>query len=294
MPIMADALADPKLRRELITPEGIDLRLQLATLGERVGAFMLDLAIIVLVLAAFTLLTILALLMTGGAGLSRMQAVAVIWLLGFFVLRNGYFIAFELGMRAATPGKRMMRMRIVARDGGRLTGEAIVARNAMRELELFLPLSFLGYETSQGLADWGTSLAGLAWAGIFLIFPLLNRDRLRVGDLIAGTWVVRQPRRQLRHALVEHRFVPQFQFSEAQLGAYGEFELQKLEEVLRNEEELSVIVVARTIRARIDWTGPAGDDLEFLRAYYTALCQRLERNMLFGNRRRDKYDGKSI
>lgn len=273
--------------RAFVTPEGVDLRLHLASVGERAGAFVLDLVII---LGALILLTIAALFALVGGGAAAAQAVAAIWLLGFFVLRNFYFTAFELGTRSATIGKRMMKLRVVARNGRRLSGHAVIARNAMRELEFFLPLSFLAYESSQGLADTVTALAGLAWSGVFLLFPFLNRDHMRVGDLIAGTWVTRLPRRSLGASVVEHRELPRYAFTDAQLNAYGEFELQKLEEVLRRQDELAMIVVARTIRTRIGWTGADGDELAFLRAYYAALCKRLERNMLFGKRRRDKHE----
>src|SRR3546814_9024800 len=60
-----------------------------------------------------------------------------------------WFIGFELGSRAATPGKRLMGIRVVARDGGRLTADAVVARNLIRELELFLPLMMLGAGASE-------------------------------------------------------------------------------------------------------------------------------------------------
>jgi uncharacterized RDD family membrane protein YckC len=209
--------------------------------------------------------------------------------LAAFALRNGYFIAFELGMRAATPGKRAMKLRVVARDGGRLTGEAVIARNLMRELEFFLPLSFLFAPGGEGWLDIAAKLASVVVVFIFLCFPLFNRDRLRVGDLIAGTWVVHVPRRELGRSVGERAAEPRYVFTDQQLAAYGEFELQKLEEVLRREDELSVIVVARAIRTRIGWTGSEADDYGFLQAYYTALCQRLERGMLFGKRRADKY-----
>ncbi len=282
---MADGLTLDRLQREFVTSEGVDLRLRLGSFGERAGAFAIDL---VIMLAALIGLTIVLLLVGLGA-LAGGQLIAVLWLLGFFVLRNGYFIAFELGMRAATPGKRALKLRVVARDGGRLTGEAVVARNVMRELEFYLPLSFLVYAGSLGAAGFGTSLAGLAWAGVFLFFPLFNRDRLRVGDLVAGTWVVSIPRRQLGESVIDRAPAARFAFTEAQLGAYGEFELKTLEDVIRREDDLSVIVVARSIRNRIGWPDE-GRDMEFLQAYYTALCQRLERNMLFGKRRRDKYE----
>jgi uncharacterized RDD family membrane protein YckC len=276
--------------REFVTPEGVDLGLHLGSVGERAGAFLLDLLIIAGVLVAFTLVTIFLIIGAASSGPVALQAVAAIWLLGFFLLRNFYFTAFELGTRSATIGKRVMKLRVVARDGRRLSGHAVVARNAMRELEFFLPLSFLAYESSQGLADFAMSAAGLLWSGCFLLFPLFNRDHMRVGDLIAGTWVVRLPRRRLGASVVGHEALDRYVFTDQQLAAYGEFELQKLEEVLRRQDELAMLVVARTIRTRIGWTGPDGDELAFLRAYYAALCTRLERGMLFGKRRRDKHE----
>lgn len=276
--------------REFVTPEGVDLGLHLGSVGERAGAFLLDLLIIAGVLVAFTLVAIFMIIGAASRGPVALQAVAAIWLLGFFLLRNFYFTAFELGTRSATIGKRVMKLRVVARDGRRLSGHAVVARNAMRELEFFLPLSFLAYESSQGLADFAMSAAGLLWSGCFLLFPLFNRDHMRVGDLIAGTWVVRLPRRRLGASVVGHEALDRYVFTDQQLAAYGEFELQKLEEVLRRQDELAMLVVARTIRTRIGWTGPDGDELAFLRAYYAALCTRLERGMLFGKRRRDKHE----
>ncbi|MBN8811309.1 MULTISPECIES: RDD family protein [Sphingomonas] len=275
-------------RRTFVTPEGVDLKLDIATIGERAGAFMLDLTVIVLTLVVLTIVLLLVLM---GTGKALAQILLMIWLLGFFALRNGYFAIFELGPRAATPGKRLMRLRVVARDGSRLRGHQVVARNAMRELELFLPLSFLAYQSSAGMATFATGLFGLLWTGIFLLFPFFNRDRLRVGDLIAGTWVVRLPRRSLNHSVASRAEPEQarYAFTDAQLSVYGEFELQKLEEVLRRNDEYSMIVVARTIRERLGMAGVEGDEHGFLEAYYTALCQRLERNMLFGKRKKDKY-----
>ncbi|NYT39688.1 RDD family protein [Sphingomonas sp. R-74633] len=275
-------------RRTFVTPEGVDLKLDIASVGERAGAVMLDIVIIVLTLVIFTLFLVFVLM---GGGKALAQAIAMIWLLGFFVLRNGYFAIFELGPRAATPGKRLMKLRVVSRSGSRLRGHQVLARNAMRELELFLPLSFAAYQSSQGLGDIATGLVGLLWTGVFALFPLFNRDRLRVGDLIAGTWVVRMPRRSLSHSVATNVAPEQsrYSFTDAQLAVYGEFELQKLEEVLRRNDDHSMIVVARTIRDRIGMLAAEGDEYAFLEAYYTALARRLERGMLFGKRKKDKY-----
>ncbi|GHH11992.1 hypothetical protein GCM10008023_11670 [Sphingomonas glacialis] len=270
------------LRRSFVTPEGVDLRIELGSAGERAGAFVIDLLAILVVLIVATIA--IAYL----AWASHQGAFAVLWLLGFFVLRNGWFALFELSGSGATPGKRLVGLRVVARDGARLTGGAVIARNAMREIELFLPLSFLGSQAVHGWADSALTLFALGWSGIFLFFPLFNRDRLRVGDLLAGTWVVHTVRGKLGSDLVVPVERERRVFSEAALGLYGVYELQMLEEVLRGGSEEAIVTVAATIRRKAGLPDDH-DDRGFLTDYYAALCGRLERGLLVGRRRADKF-----
>ena len=270
-----------KSTRELITPEGIDLRLVLADGGERAAAFLLDLAIMVGLLIGATILIIIV---SFSSSYSPRELLFALWFLVFFFLRNFYFMAFELTPRAATPGKRALGIRVAMRDGGPLTAEAIFLRNATRELELFLPLSVL---TAPGIGiDAWVALMGLVWCGVFVLFPLFNKDRLRVGDLIAGTWVVRAPKRVLDIDLAAN---PAGSFTNEALDAYGVKELNVLEDVLRRKDPAVLAAVAMRIRSKI---GVRTDlpDLEFLQSYYTALRGRLESRLLFGRRRRDKFD----
>ena len=58
----------------------------------------------------------------------------------------------EMGPRAATFGKRAVGLRVVARSGERLTADRVIARNLMREIEFYLPLSFLFYNAAEGAA----------------------------------------------------------------------------------------------------------------------------------------------
>jgi uncharacterized RDD family membrane protein YckC len=266
----------PSLRRQFVTPEGVDLRLDLAGAGERATAFMIDALIMI------------ALLLRNSGG-SGGGALAIIWLLGFFVLRNGWFVLFELSGRGATPGKRLLGLRVVARDGSRLTGGAVVVRNAMREIELFLPLSFLAIDAGQSRVDSLIYHHAIAWVALFLFFPLFNRDRLRIGDLLAGTWVVHTVRSALADDLVGAMTVrPRRTFSDAALALYGIYELQTLEDVLRRGTDDAVAVVAATIRAKAG-LADEGDDFTFLSDYYAALCARLERDALLGRRRENKF-----
>lgn len=278
------------LTRSFVTPEGVDLRLQLGSAGSRAAAFLLDIIVLVTILGVLTAL----LLYFGfaghrsGSGDNVLQILAFIWLVGSFILRNGWFSLFEMGSRGATPGKRLLGLRVVARDGARLTAAAVIARNAMREVEIFLPISFLAAQAAEGVADTFLILFGLLWSFIFLLFPLFNRDRLRLGDLVGGTRVVRTEQAKLSDDLVGPSRRSRRSFSRAALDLYGVYELQTLEEVLRNEDPASIITVAQMIRGKAD-IADDGDDYGFLSDYYSALCEHLETRLLVGRRRDSKF-----
>ncbi|CAN7631708.1 RDD family protein [Phenylobacterium sp. LjRoot225] len=277
------------LRRRFVTPEGVDLRLQVGAYTDRALALMLDGLIIIGALIGLTILAGLASWATKSPAPG--PAITIIWLLGSFILRVGYFIGFELQARGATPGKRAMGLRVIARDGRRLTADAIFARNAMRELEIFLPATFL-FARGSGV-DGALISLGAIWTGVFVIFPLFNRDRLRLGDLAAGSMVVKAPKIRLLRDIAEAgpQTVGGVAFTDAQLDAYGIKELQVLEQVLRTGDRRTLAAVATRIRGKIAWEGPTDTpDRSFLGAYYAALRQRLETGLLFGRARRDKHD----
>jgi hypothetical protein len=167
--------------------------------------------------------------------------------------------------------------------------DAIFARNAMRELELFLPLGFLFvYGREAGVCG---ALAGMIWCAVFVFFPLFNRDRLRVGDFVAGTWVIRAPKRPLELDLAAVERASELSITQAEADVYGVKELSVLEDVLRRKDEDTMQAVASRIRAKIKRAKARGEtDQAFLEAYYLALRTRLEGRMLFGHRRRDKHD----
>jgi uncharacterized RDD family membrane protein YckC len=270
--------------RELVTPEGVDLRLVLAEASERAGAFLLDIAFIAGVLIVATILILVAAVATK---FNPGELLVALWLLAAFALRNFYFMFFELSPRAATPGKRILGLRVAARNGQALSAEAIFARNAMRELEVFLPLSFLVASRSE--VDAWIDVAGVVWCGVFVFFPLFNRDRLRVGDLIGGTWVVRAPRRVLDVDLSGADRSQDIAFTREQLDAYGIKELTVLEDVLRRQDLVTMGAVADRIKLKTGIRTSLSDS-NFLFAYYRELRRHLEQRLLFGRRRRDKFD----
>ena len=272
-------------QRRLITPEGIDLQVQLADIGARIGAYVIDQIIInVGLIAAFFLIVF------GGISAGPEVVVTIFILINFFV-RNFYYMFFEMGPKAATPGKRISKIRVASRTQARLSANAVFARNALREIEINLPLSFL-FMSGDSVDGW-IALLGLLWSGIFLFFPLFNKDRLRAGDLIAGTWVVRAPKPILANDLASEKadLESAYTFTPEQVEAYGVHELHVLENVIRANEQQTVMDVADRIRNKIKWNkGMSEVDLDFLKAYYAALRGRLETRLLFGVRRKDKFD----
>ena len=283
--------------RIMVTPEGIAVPLVLASRAARLGALVIDLVLI----GAIMLFTTLALVFAAG-GIANLVAsgegsamgdalefLFVLWIVAMFLFRNAWFLYFELGPRGATPGKRLTGMRIAARDGGRLSAEMVIARNLLRDIELFLPLVFLASARNGG--DSGAAgIAALAWFLIFALFVCFNRDRLRAGDLIAGTWVVEAPKRRLEAALSVRpaRASADFAFTPAELDVYGEYELQTLERLLRESRRDGLRPVADTIAAKIGRPPPA-DERAFLEAYYAQLRARLEAGMRMGRRKASKF-----
>jgi uncharacterized RDD family membrane protein YckC len=271
------------------SPDGTTVRFRLASPSERATAFLLD----IFVTQMATILAALVILLLVNWW-SKEIAIAVFMVVSFF-FRNVYFTAAELIWSGQTFGKKKLGLRVISRDGGPLTGQAILARNLTREIEFFLPLVALTNPGQLLSFDerWGVVLAA-GWLAVFALFPLLNKERLRCGDLVGGTVVVRLPRPVLLPDLAGvSPATPSYVFTPSQLGVYGIEELQVLERVLHRVSTSSyddlTREVAERIQRKIGWTSDAPIDSErFLRDFYQALRAQLERKLLFGVRKERK------
>jgi uncharacterized RDD family membrane protein YckC len=151
----------------MVTPEAVALEFQTANVGSRILAFLIDMAVVVAGL--FAGITGVALL------LSAADAALPDWLVlaMFFVLVPGwwlgYFIAFETLWRGRTLGKAALGLRVVTREGA--------------------PVRFrhAAIRTMLGTVDF------LLGSGFFAVVSILfSRDNQRLGDMVAGTLVLRE------------------------------------------------------------------------------------------------------
>jgi uncharacterized RDD family membrane protein YckC len=316
-------LAAERVHR-VVTPEGLSLPFAVAPVGDRLSAFLFDL----LLIAAGTAVILVVLALTAVTGLLALGAsLAVITV---FLLWNFYFVFFEVRWGGVTFGKRKAGLRVISRDGGPLTAEAVFARNLMRNLELNLPVLVL-LAPAQMLPEspaWGRLLAAV-WLLVFALMPLFNRDRLRCGDLVAGTMVVKVPAAVLLGDLADRgargeageapaaarppaaRWSPPppagpfaappvveaYPFTRQQLDIYGIHELQVLEDLLRRHDQGTLEgrvldEVGEKIKAKIGWSRERWSDpaRPFLDAFYRAQRARLEQKMLFGQRQERKKE----
>jgi uncharacterized RDD family membrane protein YckC len=145
------------------TPEGIQFTNQLASPVSRCIALVVDLAIIWMVMSLVG--TLVALMQW----VSHDFAMAF-YILLYFVFNIGYFILLEMLWRGQTIGKRMMRLRVQDMHGLKLQPAQLVLRNLLRFVDSLPVLYFLGGA-----------------------FAVLSKRSQRLGDLAAGTVVVRLP-----------------------------------------------------------------------------------------------------
>ena len=267
-------------------PESVPITFRLSSLGARFGAQMLDLTFtyggVILLLVAVAWL-----------GIFSWNGLFTFYALITFFMRVPYYILSEMVWNGRTLGKRILGIRVISLDGRRLTPHQIVARNLMKEVEVFLPMGAI-----MGGADLGW-IPGLILAGWMLatvLVPVFNKRKQRLGDMVAGTIVVDHPKPQLLPDLTVQAAALGYEFRAGHLGIYGRYELQMLETILRMppktpEARRHVSEVAQTIRRRIGYDEklPESREWDFLMEFYRQQREFLESRNLFGDTREDKF-----
>jgi len=151
------------------TPEGVSIELKPAGPSPRAVAWVIDLAIR-LTLLLFIGLILNLLLDKTGYGL---------WLILFFLTEWFYSVLFEVLWQGQTPGKKIMGLTVMNKDGTPVSWGPSLLRNLLRVADS-MPLFPLGNEAPPILPLYGLG---------FLVC-ILNKRFQRLGDMAAGTLVV--------------------------------------------------------------------------------------------------------
>ncbi|MFN2529959.1 MAG: RDD family protein [Pyrinomonadaceae bacterium] len=154
------------------TPERVPLHFALASIGNRFLACAMDHAIqalgVALMFIAFTII----------ANYSRLEGlltgapnwVYAVLILVIFLIFSGYFAFFEWIWSGQTPGKRWLKLRVIREDGRPITFWEATVRNLLRTFDMMV--------------------APFYSIGLISVF-ISSRDQ-RIGDMVAGTVVVRE------------------------------------------------------------------------------------------------------
>ena len=147
----------------VVTPEAVPLDLDVAGLGSRGIAIAIDMAIqLAMFLAIVFVLTAIDPGESVGLVIVLVSVPAIFW---------GYFFLFEGLWHGRTPGKRTQRLRATRTDGQPMSGAQMAVRNLVRIVD-FLP----------------------AYYAIGCIAMVISKRSQRLGDLAAGTLVIREPK----------------------------------------------------------------------------------------------------
>jgi uncharacterized RDD family membrane protein YckC len=151
-----------RAERVILTPEHVPIRLTPAGLGSRFLAVLLDFFIASAVVMVMARLAVMVL----PSGLAT-----AFYTTTSFVVLTGYHIWFEVRSQGRTLGKRATGLRVVDGRGLPITLEQSFVRNVVRVLD-FLPIFY----------------------GVGGLVSLIDRDRRRLGDILADTLVVQERR----------------------------------------------------------------------------------------------------
>jgi uncharacterized RDD family membrane protein YckC len=164
----------------LETPESVELEFNLAGIGNRAYALSLDylvlgcLIVIVLVIWAFLYAYILSISNFAWFEKLGLWLFAIQMLIIFFIY-TGYFVVFETLWQGQTPGKRWVNIRVITDDGRIINITHALLRALLRPVDEFL------------------------FIGSFLI--IFTKKEKRLGDLVAGTVVIREGQKTTKDKL---------------------------------------------------------------------------------------------
>lgn len=149
------------------TPENVMFGYEVVGLGSRFIAAMIDTLLIIFLQLIVYLGLLVVVVSLGDGGMGGNWLTAVIILIAFLFLW-GYYIYFETSWNGQTPGKKWAGIRVLRQNGMPVTLSEVIIRNLIRIVD-FLPVLY----------------------GLGIVVMFADRQSRRLGDLAAGTLVVR-------------------------------------------------------------------------------------------------------
>ena len=151
----------------MVTPEAVPLEFQTANVGSRILAYVIDMAVVVAGIFAGLFAVALLGQATDVVVPDWVAITIVLVLLPSWWL--GYFIAFETLWRGRTLGKAALGLRVVTTEGAPVRFRHAAIRGLLGVVDIAIASGFFA-----------------------VVFILLTKDNQRLGDLVAGTLVLRE------------------------------------------------------------------------------------------------------
>ena len=172
---MSQAIIETEEVLIIETPERVPLQFALASIGNRFLACAFDhfIQLVVILLLAWVLIAMISYDTLSQFSQELPRWAIAIMIIAFFLVIAGYFLLFEWLWHGQTPGKRLLKLRVIREDGRPISFWEAAARNLLRIFDM-MPAAVIPFYS----------------IGLIAVF-ISSRDQ-RVGDFFAGTVVVRE------------------------------------------------------------------------------------------------------
>lgn len=181
--LQADRVGTMQHLHKVPLPEDVEAGFETSSPVTRVWALLLDLVFQALAVILMVILFLaVAISMPFGGGMQ----LAVLWLL-FWVINIGYFFIFEGLFAGQTPGKYLMKLRVIRENGEEIGPREGIVRAFMR----FVVIGPLPFVLLIGQFNAGVLMMVAPFSMLGLLMFIDTRSR-SLSDFVAGTLVVNQ------------------------------------------------------------------------------------------------------